>query len=250
MSYVRAMRGLFRADALRVARDRFLVGAAVYLFATGAAMRWVLPAVTAGVRRRWQVDLEPYFPLITSYFVIGLGAMAVGVVGGFILLELREERSIVALRVSPFPLRLYVAGFSLIIALVGAGVALAEAAIIGLGLPPWNMLPAIALVGGSGASVVAMYLGAFPSNKVEAFAHMKFVSVVAAVPLGAYFLPGSWQYLACLAPPFWTMKAWWVAEAGGGSWPVWTVGGGLTTMGLVTFFSSRFQAAGSASSGS
>ena len=135
-------------------------------------------------------------------------------------------------------------GFSCVLVLTATGVILAEAALIGLGLPPWPALLAIALVGGSGAPLVALYLATFPDNKVEAFAHMKLVSVAGAVPLGAYFLPLPWQYLACLFPPFWAAKAWWVAEAGGSSWPLWLLGGALTTGALLVWLSGRFQAAG------
>ena len=244
MSHARALRGLLRADARRVVRDRFLLAAAAYLLGMAIVMRWVLPWMARAARSRWSSDLEPYFPLIVSYLVVVLGAVAVGIVGGFILLETREERSIVALRVSPLPLRVYVTGFSFVLALTAMGVILAEAALIGLGLPPWPALLAIALVGGSGAPLVALYLATFPDNKVEAFAHMKFVSVAGAIPLGAYFLPLPWQYLACLFPPFWAAKAWWVAEAGGGSWPLWLLGGALTTGTLLVWLSGRFQAAG------
>ena len=87
MSYARALRGLLSADARRVARDRFLLAAAAYLLGMAVVMRWVLPWMARAVRSRWSLELEPYYPLIVSYLVVVLGSVAVGIVGGFILLE-------------------------------------------------------------------------------------------------------------------------------------------------------------------
>ena len=71
MSYARALQGLLRADARRVARDRFLLAAAGYLLGMAVVMRWVLPLMARAVRSRWSLELEPYYPLIVSYLVPG-----------------------------------------------------------------------------------------------------------------------------------------------------------------------------------
>jgi fluoroquinolone transport system permease protein len=241
MSRVRALRGLLLADARRIARDRFLLAAAVYFAAVAVAVRWVLPWAAASARARWGLDLEPYFPLIVSYVALVMGSVAVGIVGGFILLELREERSIVALRISPLPLGTYVHCFSVILALLGATVGFAQAAVIGLGLPSWGALATIACMSGPGAPLVALYLATYPENKLEGFAHMKFVSIAGAVPLGAYFLPAPWQYFAGVFPPFWSAKAWWSAEAGDPSWPLWLALGTVSGVALVWVLSKRLE---------
>ncbi len=79
MSHTTALRGLLRADARRVVRDRFLLAAAAYLMGTAVVMRWVLPWMARVARSRWSLELEPYFPLIVSYLVVVLGAVAVGI---------------------------------------------------------------------------------------------------------------------------------------------------------------------------
>jgi len=241
MSRTRALRGLLLADAHRIARDRFLLAAAVYFAAVAVAMRWALPWVAASAHARWEIDLEQYFPLFVSYVALVMGSVAVGIVGGFILLELREERSIVALRISPFPLGTYVKCFSVVLALLGAIVGLAQAAVIGLGLPGWGALVTIACMSGPGAPLVALYLATYPENKLEGFAHMKFVSIAGALPLGAYFLPAPWQYLAGVFPPFWSAKAWWSAEAGDASWPLWLALGTASAVALVWVLSKRLE---------
>ena len=242
MSSPHPLWALLRNDGRRLARDRFLLGTAAYIFAISVAMRWILPWTARAVRRRWGFELEPYFPVIVSYLLLVLGAIMVGMIAGFLLLESREERSIRALLVSPVSLRAYLGGASVVLTLIAGGVILVEGALVGLGLPPWPAFVLIALVGGSSAPLWALFLATFADNKVEAFVLMKFVGLGGLIPVGAAFLPLPWQYVACLFPPFWAVKAWWVAAAGGSGWAWWLLGGvAISTVALFAL-SRRFEA--------
>lgn len=235
-----ALAALLRNDARRLARDRFLVGTAAYIVAVSIALRWVLPWAARALRARSGFELEPHYPVVVSYLVGILGAVMVGTIGGFLLIEAREERSLRALLVSPLPLRLYAAGGSAVLVVAAAGVILVEGAIVGLALPPWPAFVPIALVAGLAAPLGALFLAVFARNKVEAFALMKFVSLGALIPVAAAFLPQPWQYLACLFPPFWAVKAWWIAAAGGGGWGWWLAGGALTSAAALALLLRRF----------
>jgi fluoroquinolone transport system permease protein len=243
VSRVAALLPVLRIDALRVARDRFLISLLVYLLGVSAAMRWILPSVARALRSRSGFDLEPLYPLLVSYFAVVLGALAVGVVGGMLLLEIREDRTVRALLVSPLPLRAYVAGYSTVLALLAAAVTAGEAAVIGLGLPPWRALVPVALIGGLAAPAISLYLATFAGNKIEAFAQMKLVGTAGLLPIGAWLLPLPWQYAACVFPPFWAVKAWWLAESGSPAWAGWLVGGAILSSAVLRALTRRFNAA-------
>jgi fluoroquinolone transport system permease protein len=239
MEAAAAVAAVLRNDARRMLRDRFLLSASLYMLGSAAALRWILPWIDRVVASRWGLDLVPYHPLIVSYFAAVLSALAVGLVGGLLLLESREDGSVVALALSPLPLDAYVATASAILSIVAAGLILLESLLIGLGLPSWGPLLATAVVGGLFAPLVALYVASFASNKLEAFALLKLLGLIGAVPLAAYFLPTPWQYLGGLVPPYWALKAWWVAEAGGRAWSLWLAGGALTSGALVAYLVRR-----------
>lgn len=243
MARVAGLLPVLRVDALRVARDRFLISLLVYLLGVSAAMRWILPRVASALRSRSDFDLEPLYPLLVSYFAVVLAALAVGVVGGMLLLETREDRTVRALLVSPLPLRSYVSGYCTVLTLLAAVVTVGEAAVIGLGLPPGRALVPVALVGGLGAPAIALYLATFAGNKIEAFAQMKLVGAAGLVPLGAWLIPLPWQYAACLFPPFWAVKAWWLAESGSGAaaWASCLVGGAVFSAAILNALTRRFH---------
>ena len=47
MPSITAVRGMLVTDALRLRRDRFLIGFIAYILAVTVGMRWLLPELTA-----------------------------------------------------------------------------------------------------------------------------------------------------------------------------------------------------------
>jgi fluoroquinolone transport system permease protein len=233
--------GILRADGLRLVRDRFLAGTALYLIGISLAMRWVIPWITRGVAGRWGFDLTPYHPLIVSHIVVQLAPLLVGILGAFLLLETREDRTIKALLVSPVPISGYLALLTALMILAASVLTMGEGIIIGFALPSWPALTAVAVVGALGAPVFAMGVSALASNKTEAFAYLKIVGLVPLLVSGSYFLSEPHQWLAAVYPPYWAVKAYWVAEAGRPEWPLWVLGGflvgGLWAAGCARLFS-------------
>ena len=225
MTSTSAVIGMLRADWLRMLRDRFLIGTTLYIVGISVLMRWLLPWIASGVAARWNFDLRPWFPLIVSHLVVQLAALIPGIVGGFLLLESREDRTVRALLVCPVPLRTYVTVIGLVMFAASTGLTIVEGALIGWGLPPWPALVGAGLAGAPAAPAMALFIAGLAENKVEAFAYMKFFGIAPLVATGAYFLPPPWQWLAAAYPPYWASKAYWVAEAGGNAWPLWVLGG-------------------------
>ena len=220
-----AVRGMLRADTLRLRRDRFLIGITVYLLGIAVLMRWLLPVITTDVAADWDFDLTPYHPLLVSYFIVQLAPLLPGIIGGFLLLESREDGTVRALLVSPNPLTSYVSVVCVVMCVTAVTWTVVQGAIIALALPPWPALVAVGLAAAPAAPMFALSVATFANNKVEAFAYLKFFGLGPMLATGVYFLAEPWQWLAAIYPPYCASKAYWVAEAGGSAWPLWVLGG-------------------------
>ena len=89
-----AVCGMLRTDALRLRRDRFLIGITAYILAITVLMRWILPAITTGIAVEWEFDLTPYHPLLVSHLIVQLAPLVPGIIGAFLLLESREDGTV------------------------------------------------------------------------------------------------------------------------------------------------------------
>ena len=225
MPSVTAVRGMLRTDTLRLRRDRFLIGISVYILGITVVMRWLLPEITTGIATNWEFDLTPYHPLLVSYFIVQLAPLLPGIIGAFLLLESREDGTVKALLVSTNPLPSYVSVVCVVMFVTAVTLTIAEGAIIALALPPWPALIAVSLAAAPAAPVFALLIAAVANNKVQAFAYMKIFGLGPLFVAGAYFLPEPGQWLAAIYPPFCASKAYWVAEAGRSDWPLWVLGG-------------------------
>jgi fluoroquinolone transport system permease protein len=225
MPSVTAVGGMLKTDTLRLLRDRFLVGISLYILAITVAMRWLLPEITTGIAVNWEFDLTPYHPLLVSYFIVQLAPLLPGIVGGFLLLESREDGTVKALLVSPNPLTSYVSVVCAVMIVTSVTLTVAQGAIIALALPPWPALIAVSLAAAPAAPIFALLVATVANNKVQAFAYLKLFGIGPMFVIGAYFIPEPWQWLAAIYPPYCACKAYWIAEAGGSQWPFWVLGG-------------------------
>jgi fluoroquinolone transport system permease protein len=216
---------MLRTDALRLRRDRFLIGVSVYVIAITVLMRWILPAITAGVATEWGFDLTPYHPVLVSYLIVQLAPLVPGIIGAFLLLESREDGTVKALLVSPTPLTSYLAVVGVVIFITGVALTVVQGAIISMALPAWPALIAVGFAAAPSALIIALLTAAVSDNKVQAFAYLKLFGLGPLLATGVYFLPEPWQWLASIYPPYCASKAYWVAEAGGSQWPLWILGG-------------------------
>ena len=163
-----AARGMLRTDALRMSRDKFLVGMTLYILFVFVVMRVVIPEITAGVASKWDFDLIPYHALIVSYFVVQVAPLLPGIVGGFQLLECREEGMAKALLVSPSSLAVYLSVTCLAMFAAAFVLTLATEAIIGMELRSWSTLIVVALVAAPVGPIFALLIASVADNKVQA----------------------------------------------------------------------------------
>ena len=234
---------LIRTDIRLIGRDSFLPG--IVMFSLGAAvllrlgLPWLLDQMAAnpGI----SLDVTVFVPLLVGYIVIFEGATLGGIMIAFILLDERDDHTIDALLVTPLPITYYI-GYRIAVAIaIAFGTVLLQMAIVGQALIPlWQLLPIAAVAALMGA-FSELFLVSFASNKVEGFAQLKFISTLGLLVLAAWFLPMPWQLLIGLFPPYWAVKAYWLAQAGDPNWWLALLIGLLLMLGVLVYLIRRFN---------
>ncbi len=243
MPAARAIRAILTHDGLRLLRDQFLLGASLYVAGCAIALRWLVPWLEAELLRENGFELAPYVPLGVSYFVLINASVITGMLGGFLLLETREERAMQALLVTPTPLSVHLGTLAAVVVTAGFGITVVLSALVGVGIPGWDAVLLSSLLGAPTGFVMALILATAASNKVEAFAVMKLTSIIGLVPVAGSFLPEPLQYAVGIAPPYWACKIWWMAAAGESGWGWLVVPGLLVSAGWIAFLLPRFERA-------
>ena len=138
----------------------------------------------------------------------------VGMVIGFLLLDERDARTLMALRVTPLSMQQYLAYRIALPLLLGTAATIIGYPLTGMTPLGFPSLLAIALVAGLSAPTLALVLGVAAPNKVAGFAVVKVMNAVNLLPVVAYFVPRPLQFLAGILPTYWPMRALWSAAVG------------------------------------
>ena len=241
MTWLDIARGLMITDAKHIARERFIAFLLAYSLVLAAAVRFGVPPLTTILLRRYGIDLVPYYGLISSFVALTAGALLVGLVLGFLLLEARETRVLDALAVTPLTFDRFLTYRVAMPMVLAAGLNPLCAWIGGIGLPATGPMIVLAGVGVLFAGLGTLALATFADNNVQAFAVLKLVSGAGMLPMAAYFIEGPLQYLFGVFPPYWVFKAWWVAVDGGSSWWVYALVGVLSNLVFLRWMKRRFE---------
>ena len=183
---------LIQRDARGIYRDGFLMSMALYPLLIALAIRLLVP---------W-IPIE-HIGLYLAPTVILAASMLIGSVLGFALIEERENRTSLLLRVLPLSQAALFAYLTTSSSLLSLLASLAGALIYGRAVvePAYFLL--MATVGALFAPLVMLVLGAAAANKIEGLALSKIVSTTAIVPALAFVLPPSWQLLLSWHPVYW-----------------------------------------------
>jgi fluoroquinolone transport system permease protein len=170
-----------------------------------------------------QDDAMRVVTLILLLMLMAIGTFMVGSMGSFLLLEHKDEKTMNTIAVTPIgssgyltfkTVYLYVlAVVSIIIVLLGTKLLAAEKYLIGgislfERISVWHIL-AFSAVSGLFAPALALFQGALAKNKVEGFALMKGMGIMAMIPLLMLLnaFSGGLQYVLGIFPNFWSLKA-------------------------------------------
>ncbi|WHT22592.1 ABC transporter permease [Crossiella sp. CA-258035] len=217
---------LARNDMRGARRDLLVSGVLLAPLVWIAAVRFGTPLVTRFLAERYRFDLVPHYPLVLVGFLLLTSAIVIGAVVGLLVLEERDAGTLIALQVSPLPMRAYLGYRGLLGVTVTAVYVLATMS--ASDLLPWRLLlplVPIALLTGCSALVVTLVILLLAKNKVEGIAVVRALGiVVAGLPLLPTFLDTDWDLAFGLVPSYWPAQAFLTAAGGGAWWPYLVAG--------------------------
>jgi fluoroquinolone transport system permease protein len=206
-------RSLGAIDVRNVARDPLLRWTVILTPAFGLLFRFALPPVAAAVHERFGLRLDVYYPLIMSFLPLVAAGM-IGTVVGFLLLDQRDDQTMMALLVTPLSLQGYLRYRMLgqvLLCVVFSCVTVRLAALTET--TPLHLV-VTSMVAAPLAPIYALFLGSFAENKVQGFALAKTLGIVLLPCIVSYFATGPWQAAFGLVPHYWPLKVFWLFDAG------------------------------------
>lgn len=207
------VRALGPIDVKSVRRDSMLRWLIAYPVIIALLVRWGVPAVGAWLQGRYGFDLVPYYALLMSFVLLSVPSIT-GVVIGFLLLDQRDDNTLTALQVTPLSLNGYLAYRITIPMLLSVLMTVGLVPLAGLVEMGFVALLVAALAAAPHAALYAFFLAAFAANKVQGFALVKALGVLALPPILAYFVSPPFQWAAGVVPQYWPAKLFWMLEAG------------------------------------
>jgi len=239
---------LGRNDARLIGRDSFLIFMFLFAAIIATVLRFGLPWMNEylaanGILPSASIStrLSDVYPMFVAYMAFYTGALLVGTVFGFALLDEKDSKTLRAMLVTPVPPRQYVAYRVAVPAVLAFFVTLGMALFMNVAqLPLWQM--ALIAAGASlTAPIIALFFATFAEDKVQGFAYSKFGGISGWAFLIGWFVPTSWQWLIGIFPPFWVGKAYWLALDGVGWWWLVLLVGIVSQLGLIWLLIGRFN---------
>jgi fluoroquinolone transport system permease protein len=166
-------------------------------------LRWLLPGLMDRLSPR--IDLAPYIPVVAAMLAIFPPALY-GMVAGFLMLDERDDRTLLALQVTPLSRGSY-AWYRLLSPILPSLVLI----LIVLPLSGTVQVSPLTLLVGTllaslGAPLMAFLLSGFAGNKIEGLALMKVFSLVLVIPIASLVVPDAWQIALWPIPSYWPFR--------------------------------------------
>lgn len=239
---------LGRNDAKLIGRDSFLIFMFLFAAVIAIVLRFGLPWMNSYLAEKGvlpgetiSMSLSDIYPMFVAYLAFYTGALLVGTIFGFVLLDEKDNNTLKAMLITPVPLKHYVAyrvGLPAVMAFfITLGMALLINQVL---LPLWQMV-LVAAGASLTAPIVALFFATFARDKVQGFAYSKFGGISGWAFLIGWFVPEPWQWLIGLFPPFWVGKAYWLALGGVNWWWVALIVAVILQLALIRLLIERFN---------
>ncbi len=212
MNAIQALKTLGPIDAKNVRRDSLLRWMVFLPLFVGVVVRLAAPVLTQRRVAQFQFDLTPYYDLLLAMLLMMTPVMF-GSLIGFLLLDQRDDQTLVALQVTPLSLNGYLAYRIAVPIVLSVLIGMIVIPLTGLmPVDPFSLF-LVSLAAAPLAPILALFFAAFAQNKVQGFALMKGMGVLLLPPLIAYFVHADWQLVFGLAPTYWPAKLLWSLQA-------------------------------------
>lgn len=213
---------LIKNQFKRIGRDKMILMLMVYPIILGFIGRYLVPIIQEATLSN-TFNLYDHYHTLMIFFVI-VNPVLFGDVLGLMLLDEREDNTLLAVSVSPVPIHKYLLSSALIfiIASTISGVIITWA--LGFYHVPLSMSIIINFLASLGVGYPMLLINNIATNKVEGFAVVKATSGILLLPcvIGVYFT-GFAHFIFGLLPAFWPAVA--LANYSNGYTPplnVWT----------------------------
>ena len=187
------------ADARLVWRDPLLKWVLLLPVGLALPLRVLIPKVHDALLLSAGFDAAPFYPLVMGGYLMTASGI-VGMVVGFLLLDERDARMPMAVRVTPLSMRRYLAYRVTGPLLLATAATLLGYSMIGVTPLPFNTLIAISAVGALSAPLLALVQATASPNKVAGLAVVKVLNGVNLLPIAAFLRPTPLQYVAGVIP--------------------------------------------------
>lgn len=248
MQMAQLVGNLGRSDVKLIGRDRFLIFMFMFVVYIAVVLRFGLPWLNTYLAENGvmpgdtiPIPLSDIYPMLVAYLAVYSGALLVGTVFGFVLLDEKDHNTLKAMLVTPVPLSQYALYRVGLPAILASFIIVAEVLFINQALVPLWQLSLISAGAAFTAPITSLFFATFAENKVAGFAYSKFIGVSGMTIMIGFFVPEPWQWLFGLFPPFWISKAYWMALAGHSWWWVALIVGIVLQIGMISWFLQRFN---------
>lgn len=203
-----------RVDVRNVRRDSLLSVVVASPLLLAVALRAGYPAAERWAAITHGVQLGPHRGLLLGFLVVVHVAFIFGMLGALLVLDDADDRTLLALRVTPVTLEGYLgyrAAAVAILTLLGLALAVPLSGLAS-GLP-LAVVPGLALTAVC-APIVTGVTVAMASNKIEGLAIVKAMGVPVYLPLVIWFTDAPWTWALAVIPTFWPVRAVWAGLDG------------------------------------
>lgn len=189
-------------DLKNISRDPMLSIVLISPLLLALVLKAVLPVAAAAAWAKLSFDLTVHYPFIIS-MTFPFVPMLVGMLAGLMILEDLDENILAYFAVTPVSKAGYLA--YRLTAPVFLSFILSVVMVWIIGLVPVNYprLILVLLMASLEAPMMALFLGAFASNRIEGLALTKAFGIFLLAPLPGYLLASPWRLAAGILPPYW-----------------------------------------------
>jgi len=203
MRVIHTIQALGPIDIKNIRRDPLLKWIIVLPLLVAVLSRSLLQILLQQASIVINFNLLPYYRPLMAYTLIILTPMLTGMVIGFLLLDQRDDHTLIALQVTPLTLNGYLIYRLLTPTLVSMAVTFIALPISGLVSLSLLELTGVALSGSLLSCLYALFIAAFAANKVQGSAITKITGSVLLPPLAAFFIPAGWRVIFGIVPTYW-----------------------------------------------
>jgi len=213
---------LVRTDLTNLRREAFTIYLASLSVVIVFLVRFLAPILNDMLTKNG-VSILTYYPMIISSLYFIETPMMFGIIIGFFLLDEREERSLISLRVTPLKMSTFLTyrfGLAMVTSFVVTSIGSIIAETYSAGSAQYHnagvyLLILFSVLSSLSIPLMIMFIVTFANNKIEGMAVVKAVMTLMLSPVVAFFLKGTyWEWFFAVIPTFWTQKAFWLIQDG------------------------------------